>query len=294
MELIETFLSLAIVKVVTIPIFLFVFKSAWDFTNKRKERLRADYNFAEKFLTDDCWKDMSDYSLQRAYEALSGIRVKGSIVRFFLSRRNALEDLFNYAIGKSFLIANEREGNFVGIKLKRRFAWKWLWTWFTYFLSAFIVLSPLIFFKTLFELKLSGYYILLIAVVVLYSMMLTYFRIKKIIALDAAKQVYNTFEMTPQKEDILNFLKSKKDEMVQHFDVTKLGLFGSYALNKQTEDSDIDLLIEFAPNTDALAEKKEAIRQAVQSAFGKKVDLCREKYIKPYFREQILKSIIYV
>ncbi len=100
--------------------------------------------------------------------------------------------------------------------------------------------------------------------------------------------------MVPQKEDILNFLKSKKGELVQHLNVTKLGLFGSYALNKQTEDSDIDLLIEFAPNTDALAEKKEAIKKAVQSAFGKNVDLCREKYIKPYYKKQILDSVIYV
>ncbi|MGB3850608.1 MAG: nucleotidyltransferase domain-containing protein [Tunicatimonas sp.] len=100
--------------------------------------------------------------------------------------------------------------------------------------------------------------------------------------------------MNPQKEDILSYLYIKKSDFQRSFNVIKLGLFGSYALNQQTEESDIDLLIEFAPNTDALAEKKEAIRQAVQSAFGKNVDLCREKYIKPYLKNQILKSVIYV
>lgn len=100
--------------------------------------------------------------------------------------------------------------------------------------------------------------------------------------------------MTLRKEDILAYLKIRKTNFNQNFGVTKLGLFGSYALNQQTEDSDIDLLIEFAPNTDGLTEKKDAIKKAVQAEFGKEVDLCREKYIKPYFRQQILDSVIYV
>lgn len=100
--------------------------------------------------------------------------------------------------------------------------------------------------------------------------------------------------MDLRKEDILSYLVAEKPNITRNFSITKLGLFGSYALNSQTEESDIDLLIEFAPNTDALTEKKEAIRNLIQSAFGKKVDLCREKYIKPYFKKQILESAIYV
>ena len=76
--------------------------------------------------------------------------------------------------------------------------------------------------------------------------------------------------MNPQKEDVLGYLHTKKSDFQRTFNITKLGLFGSYAQNSQTEESDIDLLIEFAPNTDALTEKKEAIKEAVQSAFGKK------------------------
>jgi len=32
----------------------------------------------------------------------------------------------------------------------------------------------------------------------------------------------------------------------------------------------------------------------VRKRFNRDVDLCREKYIKPYFRSQILQSAIYV
>ena len=100
--------------------------------------------------------------------------------------------------------------------------------------------------------------------------------------------------MNPQKEDVLGYLHTKKSDFQRIFKVTKLGLFGSYALNQQTENSDIDLLIEFAPNTEALFEKKTAIREAIQLKFDKRVALCREKYIKPHFKKQILNSVIYV
>ena len=96
------------------------------------------------------------------------------------------------------------------------------------------------------------------------------------------------------KENILHFLRVNKPSFQRDFGVVQLGLLGSYARDQQAEDSDIDLLIEFAPNTDALFDKKEKIKQIVQSQFCKEVDICREKYIKPYFRKQILNSVIYV
>ncbi len=97
-----------------------------------------------------------------------------------------------------------------------------------------------------------------------------------------------------RKEEILDFLRVKKADFQKDFNITKLGLFGSFARDEQAEDSDIDLLVEFEPNTENLYDKKSRIRQIVSEAFDKQVDLCREKYIKPYFRQQILQSAIYV
>ncbi|MBI5917710.1 MAG: nucleotidyltransferase domain-containing protein [Bacteroidetes bacterium] len=77
------------------------------------------------------------------------------------------------------------------------------------------------------------------------------------------------------------------------YHVSKIGLFGSFARNEQTESSDIDLVVEFDPQTENLSEKKEAIRQLLSVQFDRKVDLAREKYLKPYFKKQILQSAIY-
>ncbi|MBK7870097.1 MAG: nucleotidyltransferase domain-containing protein [Saprospiraceae bacterium] len=96
------------------------------------------------------------------------------------------------------------------------------------------------------------------------------------------------------KEDILEFLKAQKADFQRELRITKLGLFGSFARNEQTENSDIDIIVEFEPQTSNLYEKKNHLREVIGKAFNKQVDICREKYMKPYFRNQILQSAIYV
>ena len=100
--------------------------------------------------------------------------------------------------------------------------------------------------------------------------------------------------MTVTQADILSYLSAQKQEFSEQFQVVKLGLFGSFAQGNPTPQSDIDVLIEFQPHTSHLVEKKATIRSLLQHQFQREVDLCREKYIKPYYKEQILKSAIYV
>jgi len=48
------------------------------------------------------------------------------------------------------------------------------------------------------------------------------------------------------KEYIISVLKSKRADLSAK-GIRKVGLFGSYARNEQTEQSDIDILIDFDP-----------------------------------------------
>ena len=100
--------------------------------------------------------------------------------------------------------------------------------------------------------------------------------------------------MKLEKKDILGYLRQIKPEFEQQFQVSKLGLFGSFAQENAKEESDIDILIEFQAHTKGILEKKEAIRAILKQEFHREIDLCREKYMKPYFREVILKSVTYV
>ncbi len=96
------------------------------------------------------------------------------------------------------------------------------------------------------------------------------------------------------QEEILHFLRENKNEFFSDYQLIKLGLFGSFAQGEETEDSDIDLIVEFQPDTEDLSEKKRSIKSLVEKQFGLKVDICREKYIKPYFKSHILDSAVYV
>jgi predicted nucleotidyltransferase len=93
---------------------------------------------------------------------------------------------------------------------------------------------------------------------------------------------------------ILRYLSENKKNIQKKYHLKKMGIFGSYARNEQTPESDLDLLVEFEDNTPDLTDKKEFLRKEIQSVFNVRVDICREKYIKPLFRKQILSDTIYV
>ncbi|MFX4872560.1 nucleotidyltransferase domain-containing protein, partial [Acinetobacter baumannii] len=54
------------------------------------------------------------------------------------------------------------------------------------------------------------------------------------------------FNLMITKENILSLLKKHKEELLK-LGVSDIGLFGSYVFDKQTDKSDIDLLIDFEP-----------------------------------------------
>jgi predicted nucleotidyltransferase len=96
------------------------------------------------------------------------------------------------------------------------------------------------------------------------------------------------------RSQVLQYLSANKQNISRKYNLKKLGVFGSYARNEQTPESDLDLLIEFEDDTPDLTEKKEFLREEIQSIFHIQVDICREKYIKPIFRQHILTDAIYV
>jgi len=96
------------------------------------------------------------------------------------------------------------------------------------------------------------------------------------------------------RNDILNYLAENKSAFKKDFKITKIGLIGSYATNSSSALSDLDLIVEFEPDTKMLFEKKMKMKELIKKRFSVDVDICREKYLKKYFKEQILKSAIYV
>jgi predicted nucleotidyltransferase len=71
---------------------------------------------------------------------------------------------------------------------------------------------------------------------------------------------------------IIQYLKEHKPEFEKKFGVRRIGLFGSYAREKNQEDSDIDIVVELEkPDLFNLI----GIKQALEEHFDKKVDIVR-------------------
>ena len=93
---------------------------------------------------------------------------------------------------------------------------------------------------------------------------------------------------------ILNYLSANKERYYQKYHLVRIGLFGSFARGEEMPNSDIDLLVEFEVNTKGLMEVKQALKSEIQNIFNRPVDICREKYMKPIFKKQILSEVLYV
>ena len=96
------------------------------------------------------------------------------------------------------------------------------------------------------------------------------------------------------QQKILQFLRSNKEYLQKNFHLTKIGIFGSYAKNEQLESSDIDLLIELEAETPNIFELKQNLKNYIKDQLNIEVDICREKYLKPYIKSKILDETIYV
>jgi uncharacterized protein len=97
-----------------------------------------------------------------------------------------------------------------------------------------------------------------------------------------------------KRSEILSFLEENKPFLQQEFHVTTIGLVGSFARNEQREDSDIDIIVDFEPDTKHLFDIYEKMKFFFESAFKKNIDIGTIKYLKPYYKNVILKDAIFI
>jgi predicted nucleotidyltransferase len=95
------------------------------------------------------------------------------------------------------------------------------------------------------------------------------------------------------KNEILEFLSNNKSIFEKRFYCLKIGLFGSFARNEQTEKSDIDIIVVFKPDTPDFYQTEIELKKFIGNKFNRKVDICAEKWIKPIFKPLALKEAIY-
>lgn len=88
----------------------------------------------------------------------------------------------------------------------------------------------------------------------------------------------------------ITFDTRKLQNICEANDISYLGLFGSYAIGREREDSDVDLLVDFR-NTKSLLEKGRVLVE-LQNLFKKEVDLVSRKNVKPSLKPFITKQLV--
>ena len=93
------------------------------------------------------------------------------------------------------------------------------------------------------------------------------------------------------KEYILSKLAELKPMLSKEYAVREIGLFGSFSDESFSEESDIDLLVEFEK---PIGWKYFSLEIYLESIFGRKIDLVTKNALKRQIKDRILKQVNFV
>jgi len=94
------------------------------------------------------------------------------------------------------------------------------------------------------------------------------------------------------KSNLLDKLKSYKDDNKQKYGILSIGVFGSFARNQATESSDVDIVVRIeTPDPFILVH----IKEDLEGQLHMPVDIVRlREKMNPFLRSRIEKEALYV
>lgn len=94
------------------------------------------------------------------------------------------------------------------------------------------------------------------------------------------------------KQEILSLLDTHRDS-IRDLGVRGLGLFGSFVREQPGRDSDVDLLVEFAPGQKSF-DNFMGLSFLLEKLFGRDIELVTYEALSPYLGPHILAEVEYV
>lgn len=95
-----------------------------------------------------------------------------------------------------------------------------------------------------------------------------------------------------RRAEVIERLSARRDEIVRHFGVRSLSLFGSVARDEARPDSDIDVLVEFdGPTT---FDGHMGLLVYLEDLLGRRVDVLTARGLKPRLRPLIDRDLVRV
>lgn len=97
------------------------------------------------------------------------------------------------------------------------------------------------------------------------------------------------------RQEILERLQASKERLAIEFGIESIGLFGSYAKDTATDESDIDLI--YVPKSGVTIgfEKRILLEEyLIEVLQVSKIDLVNQRYMNPIVKYSAEKDLIYV
>jgi uncharacterized protein len=92
--------------------------------------------------------------------------------------------------------------------------------------------------------------------------------------------------------EMLDTLRSMRHELAERYHVRSIGIFGSYSKKHQTEQSDLDLVVEFDQPIGMMAFVH--LKNLIADRLDIKVDLVTPDGLHPLIRDQVMHEVVYV
>ncbi|WFN37013.1 nucleotidyltransferase family protein [Methanomicrobium antiquum] len=93
------------------------------------------------------------------------------------------------------------------------------------------------------------------------------------------------------KEEVISILKKEMPYLKEHFNVSEIALFGSYARDEADIKSDIDILVTYSKTPGMISFMK--LENYLTDLFGVKVDLVLKNALRPNIGKSVLNEAMY-
>jgi hypothetical protein len=94
------------------------------------------------------------------------------------------------------------------------------------------------------------------------------------------------------RDEILGLLSRQRQGFCERFDVKDLAIFGSFAQDRQSDSSDLDVLVDFAHK--ATFDSFMDLKFCLEDLLGLRVDLVTRSALRSELKDAIEKDLIYV
>jgi predicted nucleotidyltransferase len=94
------------------------------------------------------------------------------------------------------------------------------------------------------------------------------------------------------KKDLIDCI-NKNAEYLNIYDIDTISLFGSFQRGEQTDNSDIDLIVDFKPGKKNYKNFFNTF-ELLERITNRKVELLTKSSLKPFMRDRIMKESEYV